>query len=210
MSDDEKFDTWLREAASEYNQPPVVVPREEMWQAIQPAIVARTATPVTPLRASVRRWVPLAAAAALLVVVSYQVGRSRGTPVPAAAPEVAVAPAPSPDTLLYSRATEQHLGRADALLTSLRVRPPSDSMDTALLGWARELLADTRLLIDSPAAADPVRRRLLQDLELALAQIVQLSAAATPDDQELVERSLRRGELLTRIRTAVPPALSGT
>jgi hypothetical protein len=55
-----------------------------------------------------------------------------------------------------------------------------------------------------------VRHKLLQDLELTLAQIVQLSAASTPDDQRMVERSLRRGELLTRIRTAVPSNYSGT
>ena len=211
MNDDAKFDAWLHDAASGYNQPGDV-PRDAMWRAIQPAI-ARRATPVTPLRESLlRRWVPLAAAAVLLVVVSYQVGRSRGATGPAPSNRVAVAPAPAPtgDTVLYARVTEQHFGRADALLTTLRTRTTADSMDTAMLRWARELLTDTRLLIDSPASTDPVRRRLLQDLELALAQIVQLSAAATPDDQALVRRSLQRGELLTRIRSAVPPALSGT
>ncbi|MGQ0648803.1 MAG: hypothetical protein ACT4P7_14690 [Gemmatimonadaceae bacterium] len=210
MNDDEKFDAWLREAASDYNRPRSEVPREAMWQAIQPAIAPR-ATAAMPFRQSrLRRWVPLAAAATLLVVASYQMGRVRGASSTAPVTATATTTVPAADSALYSRASEQHFGRADALLTSLRAAGVGDSLDASLQHWARELLVDTRLLMDSPAATDPSRRRLLEDLELALAQIVQLNAAATADDHRLVERSLQRGELLTRIRTVVPSALSGT
>lgn len=206
MNDDEKFDTWLVDAARDYNRPPGHVPREAMWQAIQPAIAAQA----RPRVSWVRRWVPLAAAAAVLAVVSYRLGVSHGdgTTGPGAAPAPEVASASQ--GAFYSHATDQHLGRADALLTSLRAVGAPDSLDASMVTWSRELLADTRLLLDSPAADDASRRRLLEDLELLLAQIVQLSAAATSDDHDLVERKLERGELLTRIRTAVPATISGT
>lgn len=210
MNDDEKFDTWLKDVASDYNRPPVTVPREAMWEVIAPALPAAAPVGVTPLRAVHRtRWMPLAAvaAAALLVVVSYQVGR-RNAPTPVT--QAVVAAPPRADNALYARAAEQHLGRADALLTSVRASGTVGEIDPALQRWARDLLADTRLLLDSPASVDAARHRLLQDLELTLAQIVQLSAAGTPDDQHLVDRSLQRGELLSRIRTAVPYDYSGT
>jgi hypothetical protein len=208
MNDDEKFDAWLKDVASDYNRPPATVPTEAMWQAIKPALPTAAPVGVTPLRPVHRtRWIPLAAAAAVLVVISYQVGR-RNAETPVAAP--VVAQAPRADIALYAKAAEQHLGRADALLTSVRSSGANGEIDPSLQLWARELLSDTRLLLDSPAATDVVRHRLRQDLELTLAQIVQLSAASTPDDQRMVERSLQRGELLTRIRTAVPSNYSGT
>lgn len=215
MSDDEKFDMWVQNAARDYNAPPEHVPREEMWNVIRAASGERRAEPhgAPILSIAGRRSLVAAfavAAAAVLVVVSYQVGKTRGAV--SAPPVVATSTtaAPHPDSALYAQATEQHLGRADALLTSVRSEVATGSMDPAVQKWARELLVDTRLLLDSPAASEPARRRLLQDLELTLAQIVQLSAASTPDDQRMVERQLERGELLTRIRTAVPSALSGT
>ncbi|MCC6316746.1 MAG: hypothetical protein IT361_03560 [Gemmatimonadaceae bacterium] len=209
MTDDEKFDTWLTARASEYNEPPKTVPREPMWEAIRASLDADATVGmahrrrVTPIR-----WLSIAAAAAVLVVVSFQVGRwsrAGGSTTPDASSAVSTA---RTDNALYTRAAEQHLGRADALLTTMR--SATDDIDPALQAWARDLLADTRLLIDSPAATDALRRRLLQDLELTLAQIVQLPAATTPDDRQLVERALQRGELLTRIRTAVPSTYSGT
>jgi hypothetical protein len=210
MNDDEKFDAWLKDVASDYNRPPATVPREAMWQAIAPSLPVAASADVTPLGPMRRtRWVPLAAAAALLVVVSYQVGR-RNAPAEVAQAPTTSAPAPRPDAALYAKAAEQHLGRAEALLTSVRSSQGMGEVDPSLYTWARELLSDTRLLLDSPAANDAARERLLQDLELTLAQIVQLSAASTPDDQRLVERSLERGELLSRIRTAVPSNYSGT
>jgi hypothetical protein len=214
MNDDEKFDSWLIEASRDYNRPPASTPRDEMWQVIaarqQPghSLGVPSGAPRSWRRMMIVRWVPLAAAAALLVVVSYRLGVSRGAG--SSAPAVATTPEAASQGAFYSRATDRHLGRADALLTSLRTSGAGDSLDASLTAWARELLVDTRLLLDSPAAGDATHRRLLEDLELLLAQVVQLSAAATPDDQEMVERKLERGELLTRIRSAVPGTTSGT
>jgi hypothetical protein len=77
-------------------------------------------------------------------------------------------------------------------------------MDAQLGAWARQLLNNTRLLLDSPVAKDPTRRPLLEDLELVLVQIVQLSPGSTPEDRDLVEKTLQHDHVMTRLRTAIP------
>jgi hypothetical protein len=105
----------------------------------------------------------------------------------------------------YQLATMQHLSEAEALLTSFRARSPVDQqMDAQLGSWARQLLSNTRLLLDSPVANDPQRRPLLEDLELVLVQIVQLSPGSTPQDRELIEKTLQHEHVMTRLRTAIP------
>jgi hypothetical protein len=105
----------------------------------------------------------------------------------------------------YQLTTVQHLSEAEALLTSFRTRSPSDQQMDAQLGvWARQLLSNTRLLLDSPVANDPQRRPLLEDLELVLVQIVQLSPGSTPQDRELIEKTLQQDHVMTRLRTAIP------
>jgi hypothetical protein len=117
---------------------------------------------------------------------------------------VAEAPASSPASA-YQLAAVRHLSEAEALLTSFRTRSPSDKqMDAQLGSWARDLLTNTRLLLDSPVANDPQRRPLLEDLELVLVQIVQLSPASTPQDRELIEKTLQQDHVMTRLRTAIP------
>jgi len=114
-------------------------------------------------------------------------------------------------TLAYEMAEVNHLTAAEALLTSFRTRAPEDQLqDARLAAWARELLSNTRLLLDSPVAADPQRRPLLQDLELLLVQIVQLSPGTTPQDREIMERTLKQDQLMTRLRTAIPAGQHGS
>lgn len=233
MSDDEKFDRWIGDVAGTYNAPPDVVPREEMWEAIRrdPRSARAPATPndpgsredpaVRPIRTAPRagpRWWQLAAAAVLLMGVGIGIGRVMPSSVAgpdSAPPSIATGPdAPdatsrSPRSQSYDVAAERHLSSAEALLTSFR-RERSDAEDSSLQGWARDLLVDTRLLLDSPAATDINRRRLFQDLELVLAQIVQLPAESSAD-RSLVHRSIDRGAVLSRIRTSIPAgSTSGT
>ncbi len=106
----------------------------------------------------------------------------------------------------YDMAAVEHLSRAEALLTSFRT-PRSGTDGTPLNGWARDLLADTRLLLDSPAASDARRRQLLEDLELVLAQIVQLPAESSAD-RGLVQRAIERGAVLSRLRSSIPAGFS--
>jgi hypothetical protein len=113
--------------------------------------------------------------------------------------------APPSTSSAYQLTTVRHLSEAEALLTSFRARTTADQqMDAQLGAWARQLLSNTRLLLDSPIANDPQRRPLLQDLELVLVQIVQLSPGTAPQDRELIEKTLQQEHVLTRLRTAIP------
>jgi hypothetical protein len=105
----------------------------------------------------------------------------------------------------YQLTAVRHLSEAEALLTSFRTRSATDQQMDAQLGkWARDLLSNTRLLLDSPVANDPQRRPLLEDLELVLVQIVQLSPGSTPQDREMIEKTLQHDHVMTRLRTAIP------
>lgn len=105
----------------------------------------------------------------------------------------------------YQLTAVRHLSEAEALLTSFRTRTTADQqMDAQLGSWARELLSNTRLLLDSPVANDPQRRPLLEDLELVLVQIVQLSPGSSPQDRDLIEKTLQHDHVMTRLRTAIP------
>ena len=75
---------------------------------------------------------------------------------------------------------------------------------------ARELLATNRLLLDSPAARDRRTRLLLEDLELVLAEIAQLTPQATAGDRELIREGMERGGVLSRLRTVVPAGTTPT
>jgi hypothetical protein len=103
-------------------------------------------------------------------------------------------------------ATEQHLARTEALLAAFAGGAGSDAPTAAEPdgAWARDLLTTTRLLLDSPAAREPARRALLEDLELVLGQIARLPRADTPDERALIDRAIRRGDLMAKLRTAVP------
>lgn len=104
----------------------------------------------------------------------------------------------------YQVATQRHLEDAEALLTSYSLEGRDPKMDAQFSMWAKGLLSNTRLLLDSPAGDDPRRAKLLQDLELVLAQIVQLSPNAAATDRELVQGSIQNGHVMTRLRSAIP------
>lgn len=101
----------------------------------------------------------------------------------------------------FQVASRDHLVRAEALVSVVAATPADAVMDSLTGRWAREMLTNTRLLLDSPAGDDPVRRRLLEDLETVLVQLVQRSGAAV-DERALIDRTLERTQLLTRLRTS--------
>ncbi|UCC82810.1 MAG: hypothetical protein JSW46_17875, partial [Gemmatimonadota bacterium] len=126
------------------------------------------------------------------------------------APPVAVTPGPEVTTtpagaqLAYRVAATEHLVRAETFLTSFRTDAQAGRADAEFWSGAGELLASTRLLIDSPAAEDPVFRSLLGELELVLVQIVRLSAERGDGELELVTEGLEHRGLLPKLRTAIP------
>jgi len=194
---DDLADERLRELASDYHQPPEA-PREAMWAAI--AARRGDLRHVRVLR--LRRAGTWGLAAAALLVLGVALGRWSATRTPTAPPVEARAAAPAPTPLQF--AATQYLTRTEALLTAVRsAGPPPDDQ---FLATARELLTMTRLLLDSPLAADdPALHDLLGDLELVLAQVVQL-APATPDSEEmdLITEGMNARGVLARLRTAIP------
>jgi hypothetical protein len=138
---------------------------------------------------------------------SRSVGASRLEPREGNGKRVAVAgpSSNSGSSSAYQLTAVRHLSEAEALLTSFRTRSATDhQMDAQLGTWARQLLSNTRLLLDSPVASDPQRRPLLEDLELVLVQIVQLSPGSTVQDRDLIEKTLQNDHVMTRLRTAIP------
>lgn len=109
-----------------------------------------------------------------------------------------------PSSNIYQFATVRHLADAEAMLTSFSLGSRDASTNAQFAEWAKGLLSNTRLLLDSPAGDDPRRAKLLQDLELVLAQIVQLSPNAAAEDRELIQGSIQQGHVMTRLRTAIP------
>lgn len=254
QADDAMLSSLLLRFGADYNRPPDIVPREEMWHAVGRK---RTAHGVS------RRHVEwsMLAAAVLLLGVGIGVGmdiRSHRLPVPAGvatapvqrgatstdgrAAELVVAPgtdatqnathvaaAPksrsespaisaatdvgdrvatsaqqSARSTAYTLATVRHFTAVEALLTSFQASSHDARGDAQMAAWARALLSQTRLLLDSPAASDPTRRKLLQDLELVLVQMTLLSPSDTPIDRAMINGSVRNNDVITRLRTAVP------
>ena len=220
---DPRFDAWVAKMAPTLNVPNAA-PRQEMWEAIQAArktsrdAQAGLLPGVTPLRRNWRLMSVIAAALLLGVAIDRLALRRADDARVAAGPtsspgsRVASVPATNRDTAadparLYRMAAAQTLTQAEALLTAYRAsgvgeRNPSASRQ--LGSWGREVLSSTRLLLDSPAGNDPQLRPLLDDLELVLVQIIQVSGAIEESDRALIDRALQDRNLLPRIRTAVP------
>jgi hypothetical protein len=205
--EEDRFDMWLREAGASYNAPPLhaQIPREEMWRAISAArSVGRTSRTSRWFRSP---WT-LAAAAAILVTVGIGIGRLSETSSQVA--DIRPVATESDAAGTYDVATRRHLTSAEAFVTAVRMSSYASS-DTTVRRWARDLLTDTRLLLDSPASEDARRRALLQDLELLLVQIMQLENSRTSDTNELLFDKAHQDQLLTRLRANVlagPPARS--
>jgi hypothetical protein len=203
---DDPLDPRLREAAQAYNAPPQT-PRDELWARIQ---AAREGAPVNatapqqpaprvlPFRPR-RTWFAAAAAAAAELANGIGIGRVSVEPETARLRE----PVANPTT--YRLAAQEHLSQSEAFLTLFRTSLEQRSNQRLASASARQLLATNRLLLDSPAASDPKIRLLLEDLELVLAEIAQLSPRSRAEDLQLIRDGIERGNVMPRLRTAVPP-----
>ncbi|MBL0169628.1 MAG: hypothetical protein IPP90_02710 [Gemmatimonadaceae bacterium] len=105
-------------------------------------------------------------------------------------------------------AMEEHLARTVALLTTVRDEDPAAGPRADVSGWARDLLGTTRLLLDEPQLRDERTRRLLQDLELVLVQIVQARGSA-PATKQAPNETMRETNLLPRVRAAATASRRG-
>ena len=106
------------------------------------------------------------------------------------------------EDVAYAVAARQHLDRSESLLTGVRTALETGEPDPRFETWALSLLSRTRLLLGSPAARDPATRRLLEDLELMLVQIVFTTATGDPGEERILGEGLQDGDLLYRLRSA--------
>ena len=99
----------------------------------------------------------------------------------------------------YEVATRRYLGQTAALLLALPLTVPAGGADARFAAQAQELLSTTRLLLDSPAAADPTMRGLLEDLELVLAQIARLRSTQGEAELDFITSTLEQRDVLPRL-----------
>ncbi len=270
---EDRFEQIIRDAAQDYNRPPGITPREDIWARIQETQRVTAAVPVlrvehgggTPHRSRGQRtqWWGLAAAAGILLAAGITIGRTTSgnssAVVKIQSPQVAVVtpafqpPRENADSLAtepnstpaqvqnaggaevrvasvplgqagntrspvrsqldveanrmnatYQLASMRHLAETEAMLTTFRTDSANRAMDPVVAKWSRDLLSNTRLLLDSPAALDPLRKHLFEDLELVLTQIVQLSNTPNANERDMVESTIKEGHVMTRLRTAIP------
>jgi hypothetical protein len=153
---------------------------------------------------------PWAAAAAALVALGVGIGRLSVPRTAPAGPKAVATAAPRVNETAYRLATLEHLGQSEAFLTLFRASVRSGPEERLTSSTARQLLATNRLLLDSPAAQDRRTRLLLEDLELVLAEIAQLTPQATRGDRQLIREGMERGGVLSRLRTVVPAGATPT
>jgi hypothetical protein len=215
----ERMDELLTGLREGYNPPPQT-PREEMWAIIQSRLGAAPGSAVHSMdearRDRVRRlYRPLAwvTAAAALLVLGLGIGRMTA---PEGGPAPAVAAARDPDVL--RTASLDHLVRTETLLTLVRADARAGRVEPSLSDWARGLLSQTRLLIDAQGDSDPAMRRLLEDLELVLVQIVGVAnendndPARVRSELNLALDGIEERDILPRIQAVIPtsPRFVGT
>lgn len=229
---EEAFVRALGDAARKLWNPPPETPREEMWDEIRAArdgSAARDSDPRSIESAPSRRrllqpkpwWLGVAAA----LMIGVALGRMSDEPIGSqtsdsptvadAGSAAAVVTEPGSEGLSdaamlpYRYATTELLDRSETFLTMVRAGGAAEESVDEVREWARPLLTRTRLLLGSPAAADPELRALLDDLEIVLVQIAQLPE----DDSEergWIEEGMDESRLLFRLRSASAAGGSST
>ena len=219
----EQWDKRLSAATDRYNRPPET-PREEIWRGIEAARAVgrrdgegRQVADSIPTRVRrelpdwLRRGVLWPAAAAAVLLLGIAIGRlpfPEGEVVaertlPAETPSVT--PRSGDPAAAYRFAASPLFGRAETLLLQLMTQDREISPRQNFSTRAADLLAETRLLLDSPAADTPELRALLEDLELTLTRVVTIAARQLADEQsdaemKTLENGLERKAILPRLR----------
>lgn len=203
MPDDKQFDDFVRRHAAGYRagaEPPA----DEMWRGIEAQVQA--AIRPAPSRFARRSiWIAAVGALAATLVIGVAIGRWSAVPRATVRVEVATSADSARLAEHLHAATADYLEDAQVFLTEFRAdlrAGRSSAGDRARR--SRELLARTRLLLARPEAQSPNVNRLLEDLELLLAEIAVMPDSTHSVDATLLEETLRRDDIIPRIRTTLP------
>ncbi len=201
--EDPKFEQWLKDAAKAYHTPHPT-PREAMWKRIEEARRNKRVIELRP-------WLRWTVAAAAVLILGIGIGRwsanQASAPDGASTAAAGTQVAHEIDSLAdvaYQVAATQYLSRTEAFLTSFRADANRSANTARLAHQARELLATTQLMLDSPAADNPRLRSLLEDLELVLMQISLLNPVQDGHDRDLITQGMNQTNVLPKLRSAIP------
>jgi hypothetical protein len=217
LDDEAPLEPWMLDLAKnavDELDADIEVPKAMMWKRIEHQRQRTAAAPIMATTAARSPWrLRQFAAVAAVLVGGVAIGRYL---VPSASPTL-VAAGDSATVQTGTRgaidgdvarrsdpshvAMQEHLVQTVALLAAVQT-PTNNAKQPELGPWASDLLATTRLLIDQPQLRDERTRRLLQDLELVLVQIVQARSSA-PETQRAPQETMREIDLLTRVRAVV-------
>ena len=110
----------------------------------------------------------------------------------------------------FRMAAVRHFTRVQTLLVSMPMDVRDGNINEVAVR-AADMLVNTRLLLDSPAAKDPEMHRLLDDLELILAQVATMSPTRSAEDVEIIQNAITKRDVLLRLHAITAgQRLSGT
>ena len=206
-TDDKDLEHLVSEMRRSYNVPVERPPLEEIWAGVEREHFGtrgdRPAFGGYPRGTRGAWWLGIAAA----LLIGRGIGRLTGHVPQVVADDashpVSRAARPADTTATYDGSTARYLGQTAALLIALPGEARAGRTDQRFVARAAELLTTTRLLLDSPAAADPKVRALLEDVELVLAQVAHLETDGGRVELELITQALEQRDLLPRLTSAV-------
>ena len=236
------IDDWsesMRKLIRAYNDPPAP-PADEMWDVISRRLAEEgeqeAEVPGDPNQdpsvvdlSSRRRssrvawWLRPSLAAAAILILGVALGRwSRplsmeepGPPAGLAAGNEASPGRVGPASPGFPAVAASYLQDTESFLTLLRADAREGRLNGGLETWAKVLLLQTRVLLDSPQAEDPGVRVLLEDLELVLVQVIQLPASEGDRGREelrWIDEGVEAHQVLPRVQAVIPagPIVAGT
>lgn len=177
---------------------------DRMWSRIETDVAAAIQS---RRRARYTPWLVAGVGIAAALVIGVAIGR-RSSPAPAT--QVASSsPAVSADSLreaMMRAILLSHFGQVEVFLTEVRADLKTGRDDPLRGERSRDLLARTRLIMSHESPRVATVERLLQDLELVLAEISALpdSGVRRAVDSRLLDERLDAGTVLPRIRTLLP------
>ena len=172
--------------------------RDAMWEAISTSWDAQLAQ----RNRARRRLTRIAAGFGIAATLAVGVFIGRWSADPDSAPVAMIASAAPGPSLPRQVALAEHLRDTETMLVLFADARWVDAQltETGLADRARELAAASRMLISNSAAPDDELNALLQDLELLLLQIAQVSAAGDSTEFEIAQSGVRDADAIARMR----------